>query len=634
MKHSIALAGGAARSSMLALLCGLLALCALPATGQIPEQVTSAPAEVSPPPPGSGNIHGRLLSDDSTVSVAGLPIVLYALGADGSSGLAKTQSDDAGGFDFNAISTDPGMVYLVGTQRSGVPFAQRVQFEADQTDLDVELVLRKISENAAALRIIRSAYKLDWIGRQLFVQISHLVENTGQTVIHVEKNRRDSADPLLVATLPDGVARFIGGQETYGVNFHREEERLSAWGPVYPGSQELRYAFLLEGPETNSEGASPSLDFRQPLPAGSAQVDALVPTGDASPLRAGSETPSEVIEIEGESYARYSVGEISPGGEIRFSVAIPETSNDAAALRLMRADYWLDHDDTHARLTVNLSLEVAGNQRLSAPPGESLLEIPLPPNAEFLGLSPGASALGLQRGESGGLSLLGPIPAGKSGFSYRYRIPVEGPVHLDLGFQRPLDLLNFLVADNGVAIEAQRLHRRRPFKEGTRFYLHREAYQLRAGEEVPVILRPLSATGATSLGGRLAACAFALLIIAFLVTPLRQAGDPGGEAESPLSSLAREREAIYESIRDLDHDFETGKLDEEDYRGMRNDLRALAVETIRRERKPAGREISAANGPTPDRTSPTCPNCGVEVESGWRFCSICGTEVAAGKDGA
>jgi hypothetical protein len=111
-----------------------------------------------------------------------------------------------------------------------------------------------------------------------------------------------------------------------------------------------------------------------------------------------------------------------------------------------------------------------------------------------------------------------------------------------------------------------------------------------------------------------------------LVAPLfgRDLGPEAAEVEE-LPGV-RERESIYSAIRDLEHDHETGKIAEADYTAMSEELRARAIDLLRRERE----GVAAA-----ERTAAPshCDGCGAEVRDTDRFCSRCGRPLAGSPPG-
>ncbi len=78
---------------------------------------------------------------------------------------------------------------------------------------------------------------------------------------------------------------------------------------------------------------------------------------------------------------------------------------------------------------------------------------------------------------------------------------------------------------------------------------------------------------------------------------------------------------MIDAIRDLDDDFEMGKLEEPDYREMRLALRAEAVNLLRLERAASSERV--ADGADLQR----CPHCEAEVAPHSRFCSQCGVQL-------
>jgi len=622
------------RGRMRRLAGGVIAWLAVLAAGgaiaQAPPQVTAPGGEVPPVPSGEGTIRGSIVLPGDPSAGADLPVALYALRPNGQPGLSGSHTDADGRFVFENVSTDASTVYLVGTQYREVPFGHRVTFQEGQRAVDVEVSLRRISDDASSVLVVSSVYKLDWVGSQLFVQVSHQIRQPVDTVVFTPEAERSDARPPLTARLPEDVAEFIDGQGGLGAGLERAGEELRYWGPVYPGDQEVRYGFLVDGPAAGGDPeaaqADRALELSWVLPDGSGEVQILTPDGDARPLAQGLRELDERSELDGVSYVRSTLGGVSPGGLVALALPIPASSTDATSLSIARADYWIDVDDTAMRVTAELNLEVDGASRLLADGETALLNFPFPDGAEFLGLSGAAQSIGVAPGPDGGLVVRGPLPPGRSVMGFRYQAPMRnGAARLDLDFDRPVGLLNVLVADSGVIVESERLHKRRPFRSGTRLYLHREAYQIAAGEPVPIELVPFERgemPRALSTGIALAVAAAAA---AYLVVPLRRARQAGERRDPLVSEWAVEREAVYDALRDLEHDHETGKVDDADYARMQGELRASAVELMRREQQSSAPAEAAAA---------TCPGCGARTGPGWRFCSECGAHLEAPEDSA
>ena len=144
---------------------------------------------------------------------------------------------------------------------------------------------------------------------------------------------------------------------------------------------------------------------------------------------------------------------------------------------------------------------------------------------------------------------------------------------------------------------------------------------------------------------------------AVLMAPLRQgAARATVTGENALTRLRAEREAAYAAIADVEHDFETGKLDGANYTAMRDALRTRAIELLGAERAeanaPAAGIAAAKTGATvlatPASTSTTtaapgtptvaasgarfCPSCGTARDPAWRFCASCGAALSGPRE--
>lgn len=94
-------------------------------------------------------------------------------------------------------------------------------------------------------------------------------------------------------------------------------------------------------------------------------------------------------------------------------------------------------------------------------------------------------------------------------------------------------------------------------------------------------------------------------------------------AESPTRHLEERREQVYENLRDLQFEFRTGKLSEEDYQRTKVSLqRELAAVMAQIDAAGGGAPEAAASPPPPDPL--VCPACGARFDRPMKFCGECG----------
>ncbi|MEE3328425.1 MAG: zinc ribbon domain-containing protein [Myxococcota bacterium] len=590
------------------------------AFAQIPQHVTAPEGSVGPPEPRPGSIQVRVLPAQPGDAVGGLPIVLYALQADGRPGLVSGDTDASGEFLFTNLNNSPDVTYLVGTRYREIPFGQRAGFVQGETEAQIEIQLQPIKSEASELEVAQVLWLVDWVGSRLLIQVAQQINNLSDHVLYIQEENRETTPPLFEVPLPSDMTDFLGASENLSRGDGAESDRLFSFGPFYPGEQELRYGFLVES--QNEDGR---VEVEQRLPQGAARAAILLPPGMEPPEGADWRDTGETLAVGEENYRRFEVPSVEPGGTQPLAFQPPPSSGDASALRLTRADYWVDHDDTEVRVNADVQFHVGGALQLVGSDEDPLLHIDLPEGAEFQGLTAGSSAFGVVPGKDGGLDVKGPLPPGPSSLGYRYRLPAGEETRLDLQVSKEVEMLNVLVADNGVVIDSERLHRQRPFKQGTRFYLHRQAYRVDPGEKIELALTPIGSSGLSQNAARVAALLAGVLAAAFLVAPLRtRRKEP--LADETAIALSRERENVYESMSDLENDLETGKIDEDDYRLLRAELHATAVEMLRREEN---LELTAA-GEDDDAgvaVQTTCSECNGNLQTGWKFCSHCGAPV-------
>ena len=72
-----------------------------------------------------------------------------------------------------------------------------------------------------------------------------------------------------------------------------------------------------------------------------------------------------------------------------------------------------------------------------------------------------------------------------------------------------------------------------------------------------------------------------VLVAAFVLVPLRRERSEGGE-DPRIAELESRKEAKYREIRDAELDHNMGKLSDDDWRLVDRELRAEAIEILRR----------------------------------------------------
>ena len=604
-------------------------------TTPIAAQHSGVGSTAPPPPAGNGALTVRVSHEADPTEAAGVAIALYALSSDGTPGFANGETNAEGVLTFTGISTNPGIVYLVGARFQDIPFGERVTFEAGETQARVEIKVTAPTDQTAGVTIEELRIRIDWMGDRVVLREVLRLSNPGDRVIQLPAD--DATRSIAVRRVGSSARDFSAGSGSIGDGLALKEGQVRFLGPLYPGEQRVEYQYSLPIP---AEGGA----LRVPVELTQAAARIVVVAGTSgldiqgTQLIASNDLPSDA----GQSLKSWARSGLAADEVFEIDLTLPESRLDPTLLSVPRSDVWIELDDTRMTATIDIQIEVEPGAPVAGSPDAPLLHVSIPTGATLQGVAPETEALGLvptgdPAGGEIGFDVVGPIGPGTTSLGYSYIMPArpEG-VAIDMRFPGDVETLNVMIADTGLAIESSRLHRRRPFRSGTRNYLHREAFNIDPNEIVDLSLVPIGATGlpqSASIGLAVVAAAAGAF---FMFAPLRSASREKVASESPLDRIHSERELIYTAIRDLDHDFETAKLEEADYTQMREELRAEAIELLRSEREAtarAGQEgepsnsastaSSTTSGSQP-QTGAFCPSCGEAVTANWRFCSHCG----------
>ena len=96
-----------------------------------------------------------------------------------------------------------------------------------------------------------------------------------------------------------------------------------------------------------------------------------------------------------------------------------------------------------------------------------------------------------------------------------------------------------------------------------------------------------------------------------------------GAKDSPIH--VSRRESVLAALRDLDFDFKTGKVSEEDYQPLRAQLLAEAAQYIESEKNEEQELEALIQARRKGQQKIKCEHCGAPMEADQKFCSKCGS---------
>ncbi len=281
-------------------------------------------------------------------------------------------------------------------------------------------------------------------------------------------------------------------------------------------------------------------------------------------------------------YASYGVLRF-PGGHFIFkeddpqpkrqlSFEVHDATEDNTLLRMRDLQWVIERDAGVFRVFERLVIENSGNEVVIRDPNSS-------DPAVLIGIAKdhGEVTLGPMQGEirDSRAELWGPFHPGTTEIELVYDLDGFDPaLRLEIPIEEWTDAFTLFVKDFGVYVDGGQLHPTRPAREGKVFYHRFAGFDLPAGtrREIEIIPLPPRPERARWIEGAIAAM-LACGLFFFLRGPIAVPTDVNAAA---VSDEEPELDALHASLRDLEHDFETGKLSEADRDRIRSELQREA----------------------------------------------------------
>lgn len=117
-------------------------------------------------------------------------------------------------------------------------------------------------------------------------------------------------------------------------------------------------------------------------------------------------------------------------------------------------------------------------------------------------------------------------------------------------------------------------------------------------------------------------------VMYFIYLPFRQNQRTGTKTRKMETSPKVQRETVLTALRNLDFDFKTGKITEDDYVPLRTQLMEEAARYIELDSEEEDKlETLIQSRRAALQKSQGCGTCGAPLEAGQRFCANCGSAV-------
>ncbi len=553
-------------------------------------------------------ISGRTIHASTREPVEGVKVVLYTFSSSDQPLLSEATTDNEGRFLFKSTSNSPEVSYLLGARYKGIPFpGAQVSFNSGEKKAFVEIVVSDARPDPSGLKVDEVIFRFDWQGRRLIVNEEIHLTNPLTETFFVAEDIRALEPPLFKVPLANNTENiaFPFGVDPEGVI--RGPENLNYYGPIYPGKQIFRFGFMV-----NAKDQEVSLDL--PLLKNAKTVTLLNPS--QGPALKTLKSPSGVVEIDEREYQSYQFNS-EDDSPIQISFVLPDAEPEPDRARIKTGRWIIERDPVIIRLSEEYKIYVSGTESVYQPSGSALIKVDLPDGAKNIRFLSGGSPTELRVDKDGSLALDGPLHPGETNLSIQYEVPTRGSsTRIVRNVPSDIETLEVFVVDDGQThAHSPQLHRKRPIKTADRNYISLESFSIGSGQILELNIDLLKIPESMPKFLFLSCLLAGTLGIVFLISSPLLGGKSTFDVPSE-SPLEREQIALLASLRDLEHDFETGKISAEDHRQLRDSLRYRTSQTYEETSKVGTEkppETCASCGKVPPQESLFCPQCGAQL---------------------
>ena len=509
--------------------------------------------------------------------------------------------------------------------------ARACSFAAGEREREVEVRIHEVTDDDAGAALRELRVRLDWLGDRLEVSRGRSrVDEPGRAHrLRAAGGERAGRAPAVALGLPGRRARADRARSACCPRASSATAATLRWfGPALPGrSSELGYQLRAAGPGGRAAHRARAARARR------SASRVLAPAGGPAVAARRARREGEPT-VDRRARLPRALGR-ARAGSLALELAVPAARSDPGAVSLARGAH--PRRARRRRLRRARGARDRGRRatapvarRRRAPAARDPAARRAPRTCASARRSSATRLVPLPDGA--GIGVLGPLAPGETVLEVRYRLPAgDGPFTLERRF----------AAQRAAALGVPRRHRQpaRPSRSAStgavprttpdRSYIHLEAFEVAPDETVALRDRDRCRPAASLPRAALVAfVALAAGLAAFALARRRCAARAGGARRRDRRARVRGASASARRcatpLGDLEHDFETGKLDAADYEThrARSCARARPRRSLRSRAAPRAPAFGRRSAP---RAAGAARRAGARRGADDRFCARCGT---------